>query len=94
MRYSDDNLIDASPRSTRKIPGAIQLHYGQLEIGHYDGDKIRLDVYTRNCDGVKLTERCHVTGRRDTSPRYTGDYNADCSWCYLGYTHSINAHKG
>lgn len=91
--YSDENLFDAGTRPAKLIPGAIQLKYGQLEIGECDYPALRMDIYTRNVDGVKLIEHCHVTDNKDRSPRYDGEYNVNCSWCYLGYTHSVKAHN-
>ena len=92
MTYSDDYLMTCQPKLPARIPGAIQLSFGQLEIGHYQGDNIRTDTYTRDSDGVKLAEHCHVTGINDRSERYTGKYDFKCSCCFLGHTHSIKCH--
>ena len=42
---------------------------------------------------------CHLAGPADTSPEHVtydrgyAGYDANCSWCWLGYTHSDDAHN-
>ena len=35
----------------------------------------------------------HLASRDDASDVQRGSYDFDCSWCYLGASHSIRAHR-
>jgi hypothetical protein len=45
--------------------------------------------------GFYRSDRCHVAGPDDFSPvhhTYPTGYDSECSWCWLGHTHSEEAH--
>jgi hypothetical protein len=76
--------------------------HGTIEITAimYSGTQ-RKEFYTSNETGDRIAENCHVVNVHDHSPRAIGGdvqdpnyrrYDSACSYCYLGFTHSINAH--
>lgn len=79
------------------VPGS----HGTYEVaaGGYecqDGCSVRLDRYVP-ADGSKpIMERRFCAGHGDVSaPRHTEDahnYDARCTWCYLGARHTEDAH--
>lgn len=78
-----------------------KMSFGNLEItGKMLNSSMRIDTYTRNDGSAIIKETCHVTGKNDLSPRVDGDpesenyrrYDSKCSCCFLGFSHSVNAH--
>lgn len=76
--------------------------HGTNEIGEpsvsQSGTWFRLDIYTPDAWGcVPLTERRFAAGRGDYSPMFlegiNGRYDAGCSCCYLGFSHTLAAHQ-
>jgi hypothetical protein len=52
-----------------------------------DGSWVRFDQYETG------RRQIFVTGSKDRSPVQVGEYNQNCSCCWLGYPHSQNYHR-
>ena len=73
-----------------------RLQFGTLIVGHFTGRR-RMDVYVSDVSGQRYYEPAFATGPSDKSNRHDCSigygYDARCSCCYLGFTHTEEAHK-
>lgn len=73
-----------------------QLEFGRLVVGRFTGRR-RMDVYISAVSGERYYEPAFAAGPDDKSNRHNhtigNGYDARCSCCYLGYTHTEEAHQ-
>ena len=73
-----------------------QTDYGTYQIGVPDTKNCRKDEYTSNYpNGTSGTQITHVLNAQDDSDVYVRDNalsEGECSFCYFGYAHSVQAH--
>lgn len=77
-----------------------ETEYGTTAVGPYrPGDGRRVDTYTSRGTGATERYLVFVAAADDISPQHNsishagGEYNPDCSCCWLGFAHSDRAHK-
>lgn len=62
-----------------------------------EGSAVRVDLYTAFADGQATPERRFAAGMGDFSRLFmpwAGDkYNATCAACFLGHSHTLDAHN-
>lgn len=76
------------------------LKHGTNQIGAtYYGERVwkRRDIYTPNDGREPVTESRFAAGSGDTSPMFidgdNGRYDSRCSCCFLGFSHTLDAHS-
>jgi len=85
-----------------------ELKHGTNEIGQpyrsAEGSWFRVDTYTSRSTGEVSRERHFAAGPEDDSPLFCsyypedgtpgwGQYDPDCSCCWLNFSHTLAAHN-
>ena len=52
----------------------------------------RVDRWVSKHSGARSLHITHCLDGRDTSDVYVGKYEPECGWCWLGATHTQDAH--